>query len=275
MSCTLDKFTTYSVGRVVRDESEGRLTVQLIDPPPACPDKSYSSKKAELVVQPGVGPILSYDAAKNRAVVIVPNEAMVQVIPKEGMGTFGIILIVSALAAAVAAFLYFLSRGEKKPKREKHWSEAVRRSPNYGVRHGFERFSNDGRHERKLGSSLGSSIGSSMSPKFQSPPKRATTNIYDSPTHRSSDDGPGFMTGLAVGMLLDSDSGQAQARREESASPSYSSDSSSSYSSDDSSRSSSYSSDSSSSYSSDSSSSSSYDSGSSFSSDSGGSFSSD
>lgn len=285
MGCTLDRFTNYGVGQVVKDEDTGRLTAQLTNPPPECPDKSFTSTKAKLVVQPGVAPMLTYSNTEKRAIIMVPNKEMVQVVKAEGFGFFVWLLIVFCIVAlgyAIYAAYKFLEKmnAPSEPLRsyetptERSWTP---RSAEFG------RIEDDGRYKRKLGS-------------VSRPDRSSLTTPLSSgggghTVIQSGGSNDGLLAGMVLGHMMSGGGSHhhhdtpARGRDPEPASPTFSSDtvSSPSFSSDDDNRSnssyssnsdSSYSSDSSSSYSSDSSSSSSYDSGSS-SSDSGSSFSSD
>lgn len=78
MGCDLKKFDTYLVGQVVHDSATNKVTVSITNPPASCPDRTFTAKNAEIVVQEGVTPMLTYSVTKNRPIVLVPRKEIVQ-----------------------------------------------------------------------------------------------------------------------------------------------------------------------------------------------------
>jgi hypothetical protein len=109
MSCTLNKLTTYNVGRIVHDNSSGSYFAEIVQPPSSCPDKSFTSKKAELRVVEGMRPQLTFDMAKGHAVIIVPTTAYVEEVGSSGFG-LGFYLFLFAALAGVAYLVTRLAR---------------------------------------------------------------------------------------------------------------------------------------------------------------------
>lgn len=108
MSCTLNKFTTYGVTRVIHDKSSGSYTATLTRPPSSCPDMAFTSKKAEVKVVEGMAPQLSFDLAQNRAMIVVPTTAYVEEVGSSGFG-FGL-LFFTVVAALGLLGVYLLFR---------------------------------------------------------------------------------------------------------------------------------------------------------------------
>jgi hypothetical protein len=108
MSCTLNKFTTYGVSRVIHDNSSGSYYATLSKPPTSCPDQAFASKKAEVKVVEGMAPQLSFDLAKGHAVIVVPTTAYIEEVGSSGF-SFGLGFF-TVLAAAVLLGLYFIFR---------------------------------------------------------------------------------------------------------------------------------------------------------------------
>lgn len=249
MSCTLNKLTTYGVGRVIHDNNTGSYTAQLIQPPTSCPDNVFVSKKAQIKVVGGINPQLIFDVAQGRPVIMVPRDEYVEQVGSSGIG-FGLGLFMAvAVFGLLALFL------------------VTRRRPATATGSGYAPSPNSG--------------PSGPNPNYQggSQNQGGGTTIIN---NGSSDNG--LLTGVMLGSMMSGNRSERIIEHDTTIierDSSRSSDSDSNYSSD-SSKDDSYSSDSSSdsSYSSDDSSSSSFSSDSSsdssFSSDSGGgSFSSD
>ena len=266
MSCTLNKLTSYNVGRVVHDKSTDTTTAQLVNPPSSCPDNVFVSKKAEIKIVEGANPELIFSMAKNKPVIIVPRAEYVEQVGSSGFG-FGTFLICAALLLAAIGIVFAIRRRQE----EDGTLMAMAGNPTP-----IRPSSGGGYASRSLGTT----------PRLNSNPAVATAPVQSGPTVINNNSGnSGLVEGMLIGSMLSNNHSERIIERErvierEVPSQNFSSDnddsqggSGGSYSSDDDSRSSSYSSDSdSSSYSSDSSSSYSSDSGSS---DSGGSFSSD
>src|SRR5208337_686674 len=104
MACVLDKFTTYTLGQVVHDKADGKIMVQLSDPPAKCPDRSFTTHTGEIIVQDGIGPILTFDKVKNHPVVIVPRKEIVDEVAHPM--SFVQLLLFFVFAAAVLYAVY-------------------------------------------------------------------------------------------------------------------------------------------------------------------------
>lgn len=107
MTCKLDKFKTYDVGQVHHNVSTGVYSVKLLNPPAACPDGTFNSKKADLVVNAGSSPSLGYNVDTNRPIITVPAKAYaIDYGSSFGFGDFLLVVGGAAIAFFVARAVY-------------------------------------------------------------------------------------------------------------------------------------------------------------------------
>lgn len=77
MSCTLSKFKVYNLNHVRHDKGTGSYSVEIANPPAACPEGVFSSKNATLIVNRGLSPSISFDLTHNRPIISVPTDGFV------------------------------------------------------------------------------------------------------------------------------------------------------------------------------------------------------
>lgn len=102
MSCTLNKFKVYNLNNVRHDRSTGSYSVEIANPPAACPDGAFSSKNAKLVVNYGTSPNIAFDLNANRPIISVPSTGFV-VEYGNGFGFMDFLLIGAGAVALILA----------------------------------------------------------------------------------------------------------------------------------------------------------------------------
>ena len=120
MSCKLNKFKSYDIGQVHYDNGSGAYSVILLNPGADCPDATFVSKRAELMINANTAPTLTYNTKDEKPVITVPTKDYIM---SHGSNFnflgYGLWLIALIVLFFIGRKIYLSSRKPNRPNLHK------------------------------------------------------------------------------------------------------------------------------------------------------------